>query len=149
MTSGFSSGPDTVSGILCPINECGEVAEWLMAPVLKTGIPERVSGVRIPPSPPLLLLSGTCKSVIPTLIPESGRITDGQPRSQPHKENRNAARVANGREERHAEERTTWNGVKARNEYASPWVSKQPTPTHGDCARKRTERCEQRRLDCD
>ena len=23
-----------------------------MAPVLKTGIPERVSGVRIPPSPP-------------------------------------------------------------------------------------------------
>jgi hypothetical protein len=30
----------------------GEVAEWLMAPVLKTGIPERVSGVRIPPSPP-------------------------------------------------------------------------------------------------
>jgi hypothetical protein len=33
----------------------GEVAEWLMAPVLKTGIPERVSGVRIPPSPPDLL----------------------------------------------------------------------------------------------
>ena len=32
----------------------GEVAEWLMAPVLKTGIPERVSGVRIPPSPPVL-----------------------------------------------------------------------------------------------
>ncbi len=30
----------------------GEVAEWLMAPVLKTGIPERVSGVRIPHSPP-------------------------------------------------------------------------------------------------
>src|SRR5262249_37425944 len=33
----------------------GEVAEWLMAPVLKTGIPERVSGVRIPPSPPVFL----------------------------------------------------------------------------------------------
>jgi hypothetical protein len=33
----------------------GEVAEWLMAPVLKTGIPERVSGVRIPPSPPYIL----------------------------------------------------------------------------------------------
>jgi hypothetical protein len=32
--------------------EAGEVAEWLMAPVLKTGMPERVSGVRIPPSPP-------------------------------------------------------------------------------------------------
>jgi hypothetical protein len=28
------------------------VAEWLMAPVLKTGVPERVSGVRIPPLPP-------------------------------------------------------------------------------------------------
>ena len=31
----------------------GRVAEWLMAPVLKTGVPERVSGVRIPPLPPL------------------------------------------------------------------------------------------------
>src|SRR5215813_11269992 len=30
----------------------GELAEWLMAPVLKTGIPGRVSGVRIPHSPP-------------------------------------------------------------------------------------------------
>ena len=30
----------------------GEVAERLMAPVLKTGIVERLSGVRIPPSPP-------------------------------------------------------------------------------------------------
>src|SRR4029077_9552576 len=41
------------------IGECsktivaGELAEWLMAPVLKTGIPGRVSGVRIPHSPPL------------------------------------------------------------------------------------------------
>src|SRR5262249_30613629 len=33
----------------------GEVAEWLMAPVLKTGIRETVSGVRIPPSPPYSL----------------------------------------------------------------------------------------------
>jgi hypothetical protein len=32
----------------------GEVAERLMAPVLKTGIRETVSGVRIPPSPPVL-----------------------------------------------------------------------------------------------
>ena len=31
----------------------GELAEWLMAPVLKTGIPGRVSGVRIPHSPPV------------------------------------------------------------------------------------------------
>src|SRR6185437_7299002 len=34
------------------IDSSGRVAEWLMAPVLKTGIPERVSGVRIPPLPP-------------------------------------------------------------------------------------------------
>jgi hypothetical protein len=33
----------------------GRVAEWLMAPVLKTGVPERVSGVRIPPLPPFCL----------------------------------------------------------------------------------------------
>src|SRR6185312_14611722 len=30
----------------------GRVAEWLMAPVLNSGVPERVSGVRIPPLPP-------------------------------------------------------------------------------------------------
>ena len=30
----------------------GEVAEWLMAPVLKTGVGETLPGVRIPPSPP-------------------------------------------------------------------------------------------------
>ena len=30
----------------------GRVAEWLKAPVLKTGIPETVSGVRIPSLPP-------------------------------------------------------------------------------------------------
>ena len=42
---------------VCSKNEVGEVAEWLMAPVLKTGIRETVSGVRIPPSPPVLLNS--------------------------------------------------------------------------------------------
>jgi hypothetical protein len=47
----------------------GEVAEWLMAPVLKTGVPERAPGVRIPPSPPLLLLSTSCMQVIPAEIP--------------------------------------------------------------------------------
>ena len=38
----------------CHINfkMSGRVAEWLMAPVLKTGILERVSRVRIPPLPP-------------------------------------------------------------------------------------------------
>jgi hypothetical protein len=33
----------------------GRVAERLMAPVLKTGVPARVPGVRIPPLPPFLL----------------------------------------------------------------------------------------------
>ena len=37
------------------MKESGRVAEWLMAPVLKTGVPERVSGVRIPPLPPYSL----------------------------------------------------------------------------------------------
>src|SRR6476660_8857973 len=31
--------------------ESGEVAEWLNAPVSKTGLPARVAGVRISPSP--------------------------------------------------------------------------------------------------
>jgi hypothetical protein len=42
----------TRKGIM--INEhwfCGEVAEWSIAPVLKTGVRETVPGVRIPPSP--------------------------------------------------------------------------------------------------
>jgi hypothetical protein len=37
----------------------GEVAEWLKAPVLKTGVRETVPGVRIPPSPPSLKFSIT------------------------------------------------------------------------------------------
>ena len=36
----------------------GRVAEWLMAPVLKTGVPETVSGVRIPSLPPLFPRTG-------------------------------------------------------------------------------------------
>src|SRR6266699_3589531 len=55
------------------------MAEWLKARASKACIPLRVSGVRIPLSPPLLLLSSTCKLVIPTLIPESGGVTNGQP----------------------------------------------------------------------
>src|SRR5271169_2416393 len=47
-----------------------------------------VPRVRIPPSPPLLLLSGTCKLVIPTLIPSwiGGIIGGEHPEqgSQPH-----------------------------------------------------------------
>jgi hypothetical protein len=40
------------------------VAEWLMAPVLKTGVLERVSGVRIPPLPPFRLLCSTSEGDI-------------------------------------------------------------------------------------
>ena len=40
---------------------CGEMAERLMAPVLKTGIPERVSGVRIPLTPPSLTPVPGCR----------------------------------------------------------------------------------------
>ena len=45
------SSPDTILEVVI-LRSRGEMAEWLMAPVLKTGIPERVSGVRIPLSPP-------------------------------------------------------------------------------------------------
>ncbi len=48
----------------------GEVAEWLMAPVLKTGVPERVPGVRIPPSPPFAFVFGSYMLVMPHLIPD-------------------------------------------------------------------------------
>ncbi len=33
------------------IKELGEVSEWLIEPVSKTGVPVRVPRVRIPPSP--------------------------------------------------------------------------------------------------
>ena len=39
-------------GLKRPLYLPGEVAERLKAPVSKTGIPERVSRVRTPPSPP-------------------------------------------------------------------------------------------------
>ena len=40
------------AGLLWPVSGSGEVAEWLKAPHSKCGILARVSGVRIPPSPP-------------------------------------------------------------------------------------------------
>ena len=48
LTVSCSGMPRKIASSIAP----GEVAEWLMAPVLKTGVPERVPGVRIPPSPP-------------------------------------------------------------------------------------------------
>src|SRR5688500_10950626 len=44
----------------------GEVAEWLNAPVSKTGLPARVAGVRISPSP----LNTGMDAVILTLVPQ-------------------------------------------------------------------------------
>src|SRR5262249_50004797 len=41
------------SGAFRPVSGSGEVAEWLKAPHSKCGILARVSGVRIPPSPPI------------------------------------------------------------------------------------------------
>ena len=38
----------------------GRMAEWLNAPVLKTGVPERVSGVRIPILPQIKKPCLTC-----------------------------------------------------------------------------------------
>src|SRR5579871_5245064 len=45
-------GPDH-GGEAVPIWRLGEVAEWLNAPHSKCGIGASLSGVRIPPSPPL------------------------------------------------------------------------------------------------
>jgi hypothetical protein len=56
-----------------------------MAPVLKTGVPERVPGVRIPPSPPLHLLSSTYELVISSLI-SKWRMTSESP-VQPYQTN--------------------------------------------------------------
>ncbi len=53
----FQAYPLQIQAILRIFRPCrdfpadGEVAEWLKAPVSKTGIPVRVSWVRIPPSP--------------------------------------------------------------------------------------------------
>src|ERR1700730_3576069 len=48
-----NSSPDLITGIqVLEDPETGEVAERLIAPVLKTGGPSRGSWVRIPPSPP-------------------------------------------------------------------------------------------------
>ena len=44
-----------------------------MAPVLKTGVPERVPGVRIPPSPPVLL-----DAYDTVVILQPGRVAAGQ-----------------------------------------------------------------------
>ena len=44
----------------------GRVAEWLMAPVLKTGVPERVSGVRIPPLPPSISRINNLREIGPS-----------------------------------------------------------------------------------
>jgi hypothetical protein len=40
--------------ILSERKKDGEVAEWSNAPASKAGVPERVPGVRIPASPPIL-----------------------------------------------------------------------------------------------
>ncbi len=49
----------------------GEVLEWLIRPVSKTGRPERVSWVQIPPSPPISYSSSEAPWVHPT--------TEGRP----------------------------------------------------------------------
>src|SRR2546427_12771903 len=68
-------GPEHLIKCMYPLVRTGrgEMAEWLKARASKVCLPLRVSGVRIPLSPPLLLLSSTCKPVIPILIPESGK----------------------------------------------------------------------------
>src|SRR5690606_5230027 len=49
----------------------GRVAEWLKAPVLKTGRLARVSGVRIPPRPPVYTHSPTDIGTLTTTTPSA------------------------------------------------------------------------------
>ena len=46
-----------MKGVEYPLPWRGEVREWLKRSASKADIPERVSGVQIPPSPPYFLLS--------------------------------------------------------------------------------------------
>ena len=50
-----------------PIAQCGEMAEWLKAPVLKTGDGETHPGVRIPLSPPVLEVGARVEGFEPML----------------------------------------------------------------------------------
>ena len=77
----------------------GRVAEWLMAPVLKTGVPERVSGVRIPPLPPFRLLSFPVK-----LVPADSGPGRASTRQSPFS-------------------KLTFHSAKRRNPYPSQWCS--------------------------
>jgi hypothetical protein len=82
--------PPDVPPCMLPLRPAcdGELAEWLMAPVLKTGIPGRVSGVRIPHSPPDLFrarLQQSCYFSVtsPMNTPNAGRVTSDPLASAP------------------------------------------------------------------
>jgi hypothetical protein len=53
------------------LNIAGEVAEWLKAPVLKTGVSVMAPGVQIPPSPPKNMQHKTSLKSVATNIPHS------------------------------------------------------------------------------
>src|SRR3546814_8773754 len=57
---------------------CGEVAEWLKAPHSKCGIRATVSGVRIPPSPPLLAIKNGSSLRSAPAARRGGRALDKQ-----------------------------------------------------------------------
>jgi hypothetical protein len=86
------SWPSTISKYLSDLGNpvhgvaklYGEVAEWLMAPVLKTGVPERVPGVRIPPSPPVPYLVLRLPLLARKAAPfHHRRLHSSQPRGRP------------------------------------------------------------------
>ena len=60
------------------VSASGEVAEWLNAPVLKTGVRASVPWVRIPPSPPVFSLSTSSFIVPPVLCGSFRRLLGGQ-----------------------------------------------------------------------
>src|SRR6185312_8057922 len=76
---------------LRPVLGSGEVAEWLKAPHSKCGILARVSGVRIPPSPPRDLIKYLfflhlfkMTGGVPELVPKRSRVEAEKGCGQPH-----------------------------------------------------------------
>ena len=61
----------------------GEVAEWLNAAVLKTALPARATGVRIPPSPPTRPAQRATPpaDMLPSWLEAAGMRKDQRPRS--------------------------------------------------------------------
>ncbi len=69
------------------VQENGEVAEWFKAHAWKVCLPERVTGVRIPPSPPALPAqrASVQPDRMPSLLEASGRAERSKAAQRPQR----------------------------------------------------------------